>query len=172
MLIKESEATGLVGDRAAPCWLDVRDELVEAVRLSWRLPRERAHSVSPFASDAPFYLMTRLDRTGSPLLAWRQEQDEILARRRRGLADVPLSADQVDWVHRRLDWIALVGEEDRLLVRLAVRDLARSGRVRWSDVRGALPGEAGNKGLYRRFVRALRALASELDRPGARARAR
>lgn len=142
----------------------VRDELVEAVRLSWRLPSASAHVTSAWATDAPFHLISRLDRAGSAIEAWRQEQDEVRERRGRALGAVPLTAEEVDWVHSRLDWVTLVGDEDRKLVRLAIGQLARTGnRVDWSAVKLELPREISHKGLYRRFIRALQALAKALN---------
>ena len=142
----------------------VRADLVEAVKLSWRLPSASAHVASAWASDAPFYLMSRLDRAGSAIDAWRQEQDEVRERRGRALATVPLTAEQVDWVHSRFDWLTLIADGDRKLVRLAVVQLAHTGnRVDWAAVRAELPLEVGHKGLYRRFMRAMRALADRLN---------
>lgn len=144
----------------------VRADLVEAVRLSWRLPSASA-SPSSFATDGPWNLISRVDRAGSWIEAWRQEQDEVRERRGRGLAPVPLRSDEVDWVYGRLEWITLIGADDRKLVRLAIGQLAETGnRVDWTAIRAQMPREVANKGLYRRFMRALQALAEALNARG------
>lgn len=144
-------------------WWQVRDELTEAVRLSWRLPRP-VRLGRTRASDGPWHLITRLDRAGSAVEAWRQEQDEVREQRARPLATVPLTAEEVDWMEARIDWLALIDDRDRKLVWLAVMQLASgAANIHWLTIRRALPAEVSRVGLYRRFVRALQRLAADLN---------
>jgi hypothetical protein len=96
---------------------------------------------------------------------WRIEQDEAVKDAKlRGLASsVPLTSEEVTWMDGRLAWLLLVPEADRKLVEVVVKAKARGAeRIEWTRIRSRLPSDIGNKGLYRRYVRALQALARAL----------
>lgn len=158
---------------------DVEAELVEAVRLSWRLPGGGA---SCFASDAPWYLMTRAarasagasDRAGAA--EWEALRNEIDQQQLRDLRNSPrtspLTAREVDWMEARLAWLLRVPERDRKLVWVVLVQIASArGRFSWRKVREKLEENArwrevgvSNRGLGARYSRALAALTRELNR--------
>jgi hypothetical protein len=145
-------------------WEDVRGELVEAVRFSWRMPGEGPIAAGR-ATDGPWHLIQARSLADGDFDAWRKEREEQLARDMRGqIGDVPLTPEQVTWMEQRVDWLRLVSDRDRKLVWLACVQLAgRHGTVRWSEIRKRLSVEIDRKGLYRRFVRALQGLAAALN---------
>ena len=143
-------------------WSDVEGELVEAVKLFWRMPSGRGRW--PFASDGPWSLITRLDRAGSAMEAWRQEQDDTRERAKDPAASVPLTAEEVTWMEKRLSWLLRIRDEDRKLVELALRQQAAGAeRIDWLAIKARLSAEIGNKGLYRRYSRAIGALTQALN---------
>lgn len=143
-------------------WSDVQEELVEAVRMLWRMP---GGGRWPFAGDGPWHLITRAARAGSAMDVWRQEQDEVIRDRSRPLSAVPLTAEEVTWMEGRLAWLETVGERDRKLVVLVLRQLAAGAqRIDWGRVKRKLGAEIGNKGVYRRYSRAIEGIAVTLNR--------
>lgn len=147
-------------------WEEVRDQLVEAVRLSWRMPAG-GFEPSSFATDGPWRLLTRGVRAEAGGMAWmelwRALQDAAKADASR-LRTVPLTAEEVTWMEQRIEWLLLIQERDRKLVWEGLWQLARGrSSIDWGVVRAMLPVEIGRKGLYRRFVRALQGLAQELN---------
>jgi hypothetical protein len=144
-------------------WLDVERELVEAVRLHWRLPGQGGSW--PFAGDGPWHLVNRVDRAGSAMDVWRQEQDEAALRSAdRRLSSVPLTSDEVDWMEERLAWLLRVQDADRKLVELALKARAAgSTRIDWARIRSKLPIEVSKIGLYRRYSRAIQRIAEGVN---------
>jgi hypothetical protein len=154
-------------------WSEVERHLVEAVRYYWRSDRRALSGPGGrpggFATDAPWRLLTREGRAEAGQMAvmdlWRIEQDEAVKDAKlRGLASsVPLTSEEVTWMDGRLAWLLLVPEADRKLVEVVVKAKARGAeRIEWTRIRSRLPSDIGNKGLYRRYVRALQALARAL----------
>lgn len=167
-------------------WQDVEDDLVEAVKLSWRLP---SGGGSSFASDGPWYLLTKLarasaaasDRPGSA--EWELLRNEIDAQQvkdqRNETRTVPLTAREVDWMEGRLAWLLLVPEHDRKLVWVVLVQIATArGRFSWSRVRAKLQENRrwrevsiSNRGLGARYSRAIAAVTKALNARGVKAAA-
>jgi hypothetical protein len=162
-------------------WKEVEEELVEAVRLSWRMPGAGVRA-SGFATDGPWNLLTRVvrasagatDRAGADewaALRFEIEQQQVRDFRNNP-GTVPLTAEQVTWMERRLDWLLKVAERDRKLVWLALVQRAGDrrgegdagvGRIEWAKVKRWLPVDLGRHALFRRYVRALQGLAKALE---------
>lgn len=159
-------------------WETVEGELVEAVKLSWRLPSGGASS---FATDGPWQWLTRLARasagaTDRPGAAeWELLRNEIdtqhMKDARNTAATSPLTAREVDWMDERLAWLLLVPERDRKLVWVALVQIASArGRFSWNRVRERLQENRrwrevaiSNRGLGARYSRAIGAIAKALD---------
>lgn len=141
-------------------WEDVREQLIEAVRLSWRMPGAMPSSGGR-ATDGPWHLILPRSLADGDFDAWRKEREEQIARDMRGvMATVPLTAEQVTWMEQRFEWLLFAPDRDRKLVWLACVQLAgQKGVVRWSRIRSQLSSELPRHGLYRRFTRALQAIA-------------
>lgn len=148
----------------------VQERLVEAMRLWWRSPGE-GHW--PFASDAPWHLMTRQTRVtigiegglkGRELQLHMQAEDSEEAKRREGRDDVgPLTRDDVARRDEASSWLTWIAADARKIVVLATTQLA-AGRtnIDWSRVKRATGAEIGNKGVYRRYSRAIQTIAQRL----------
>ena len=149
-------------------WKDVEAELVEAVKLQRRLPRD-AFEPSRFATDGPWQHLTRAVRAEAGGMAWmelwRLLQDAAAREHRNVMRTVPLTAEEVTWMEQRIEWLLVVSDRDRRLVWEALWQQA-CGReaVRWAWISAVLPVEIGRKGLYRRYVRALQGVAEALNR--------
>jgi hypothetical protein len=146
----------------------VQDRLVEAMRLWWRSPGEGRW---PFAADAPWHLMTRKTRIEAGGLKGRELQLHIQAedaeetRRWQGRErSGPLSRDDVAIRDEATEWLGLVGDDSRKVVVAALQQLA-AGRanIDWRRVKVALGIEIGTKGVYRRYARAITAIATALN---------
>ena len=165
-----AEASDL-GRVAIWAFADVEDALVEAVRMLWRLPGEGR---MPFATDAPWHLITREARHEAGGLAnieaWRVEQEVERMRDERNRARTgPLTSEEVTCMEATLAWLEHVPERDRKLVVLALQQLASgAARVRWSVVRAGLvfsgvAEQVGDRALGMRYMRALQGLARRLS---------
>jgi hypothetical protein len=145
-------------------WEKVRDELVEAVRFSWRMPGAMP-SAGGRATDGPWHLILPQSLADGEFDAWRREREEQIARDLRGVMQtVPLNPEQVTWMEQRFDWLRLIADRDRKLVWLACVQLAgEAGVISWARIRRQLSAEIERKGLYRRYVRALQGLAKALN---------
>jgi hypothetical protein len=148
----------------------VKERLIDALML-WR--RSPGGGKWPFAKDAPWHLMTRRTRMsaadykqGRELQLHMQREDDDEAKRwegrdRRG----GLSRDEVARRDEATEWLTWMAEDARRVVILALSQLA-SGKdnVNWARVKAALGSEIGNKGVYRRYSRAIAAVAARLNR--------
>ena len=138
-------------------WDMVRDALVETAQL-WR--RSPGMGGSPFATDAPFHLMTREEHRGD----WDA----------RGLggksSDVPirpspLDCAEVDRRDRVSRWLGLIKDvADRRLVVMAIDQLASGRRnISWRKIRKRLGIPHGEFGLRKRFERAITEIVEALN---------
>lgn len=151
---------------------EVERRLVEALRL-WR--RSPGGGRWPFASDAPWHLMTRAvrieagERKGMDLLRALQEDDARETAQWHGVdRPAPLSRDEVDQRDQASDWLRLVPEADRRIVVLALFDLMRGQRVSWLAMRAQVGVKLGADGLARRYRKAIERIATHLNRTGVR----
>jgi hypothetical protein len=155
----------------------VEERLIEAVRLWRRSPGEGRW---PFAGDAPWQLMTRKTRVaigiegglkGRELQLHMQAEDAEEAKRWEGRErSGPLSRDDVARRDEASEWLRHVGEQDRRLVVLVlVKRAAGVQRIDWSRIREQIGAGIENKGLYRRYSRAITAVVKELNRAAASA---
>src|SRR4051812_16360430 len=97
----------------------VQERLVEGMRLWWRSPGEGKW---PFASDAPWHLMTRRTRLsagmvkGMEMTRLLQEDDAEETRRWQGREKPgPLSREDVAMRDEASEWLTWVDERDRRL---------------------------------------------------------
>jgi hypothetical protein len=146
----------------------VLERLVEALRLWWRSPGEGRW---PFASDAPWHLMTRRTRIaeaglrGMDLQRRLQAEDDEEAKRMEGRDDRgPLTRDDVARRDEATEWLGWIAPDSRKVVVAALAQLA-AGRtnVDWARVKRTVGAEAGNKGVYRRFSRAVHGVVERLN---------
>jgi hypothetical protein len=152
----------------------VKERLIDALML-WR--RSPGGGKFPYAKDAPWHLMTRKTRMsaagwkpGRELQLHMQAEDFEEAKRwegreRRG----GLTRDEIARRDEATEWLTWMAEDARRVVILALTQLA-SGReaVDWRRVKVALGSDdgsaIGNKGVYRRYSRAITAVAVRLNR--------
>jgi hypothetical protein len=149
---------------------EVEQRLVDALNLWRRSPGEGRW---PFASDAPWHLMTRAVRaeagTVKGMELWRvmQEDDDSETRQWQGRdRPQPLTRDEVALRDQASEWLAIVPAADRRIVVLALSDLVRGRRVSWLAMRAEVGVKLGADGLRRRYTRALAAIAAHLNRTG------
>jgi hypothetical protein len=147
-------------------WKEVEAELVEAVKLQRRMPRD-AFEPSSFATDGPWQHLTRAVRAEAGGMAWmelwRLLQDAAAREHRNVMRTVPLTAEQVTWMEKRIEWLLIVPDRDRRLVWMALWQQACGHEtIRWTWIAADLPVEISRKGMYRRYVRALQGLAKAL----------
>ena len=119
----------------------------------------------PFATDGPWHLISRKARAEGDLQAWLQEREREAVREERNRGrSADLTSEEVTWMDRTLAVLERVDERDRLLVVLALRQLAAgAAQVRWAKVRAGLVASGvadvvGVKALGMRYMRALRRL--------------
>jgi hypothetical protein len=146
----------------------VLERLIDTMRLWWRSPGSGRW---PFASDAPWHLMTRKTRIeagdfkGREMQLRMQAEDAEEAKRWEGRdRSGPLSRDEVALRDETTEWLTWIEADSRKVVVAAVAQLA-SGRnsVDWRRVKAALGAEVAAKGLYRRYTRAITAIAKRLN---------
>lgn len=146
----------------------VEERLIETMRL-WR--RSPGGGKWPFASDAPWQLMTRRTRIeagglkGRELQLHMQAEDAEETRRWQGVERAgPLSRDDVARRDETTEWLTWVAEDSRRIVVLALIERA-AGRKRtdWARIKRAVGVEVGNKGVYRRYTRAITGIAKRLN---------
>jgi hypothetical protein len=149
----------------------VEERLIEAMRLWWRSPGEGRW---PFASDAPWHLMTRRTRVsiavegglkGRELQLHMQAEDAEETRRWQGRERPgPLSREEVALRDETTEWLTFVSADSRKVVVAALAQRA-AGRtnVDWRRVRAQLGAEIGTKGVYRRYSRAVAGIAERLN---------
>lgn len=126
---------------------DVQQRLVDAQLALWRIEGGRW----PFAGDGPWHLVAR-DLYGPDV-----DKDVPIR-------PMPLSRAEVAATEEALAWIATVGERDRRLVVLAVRELAKGRkRVPWVDLLTKMGMARGAGGLARRYERAMSALTMRVN---------
>lgn len=155
---------------AEPFWSyqSVQAALVEAVVLTWR---SESSGRWPFASDAPWQLMTRAARAqagevkGMDLQRLLLEDDERETRQWQGRERKrALTAEEVDWRDAVLAWLPIVPDRDRRIVVLAVRQLAAGrSQVDWLAVKRRIGVDIGRRGVGMRYSRAISAIAKALN---------
>ena len=176
-------AAGLVCGAApgARSYKQVEAELIEAVRLSRRMPGNGGGPA--YATDGPWHLLTKLARASAAALSDRDGAAEWEAMRleieqqhlrdaRNETRTVPLTVREVDWMESRFAWLLLVPEADRKLVWVALVEHATAkGRVSWRRIRERLMENrqwqllsTGTKGLGMRYSRAIGGLTQALNR--------
>lgn len=152
----------------------LEEAMTAAVRASWRMP-VAGFGGSPFASDGPWYLMTREAGTGD-YDARGGDMDDAPAPR------MPLSAEDLATVERLGEWLKLLDTRPRrrreraehvadgAIVAAAMRQKAAGrSQVDWSRVLKAV-GLARGAGMVRqRFDRAMDWLADAVALDAARA---
>lgn len=151
---------------------EVEQRLVDALHLWARSPGERRW---PFASDAPWHLMTRKTRVaigvegglkGRELQLHMQAQDAEEAKR--GPKPLPLSRGEVAMRDQASEWLGYVPERDRRLVVLALFDISLGRRVSWLRMRRRLDVALTGEALSYRYRKALEAIAKRLNASGVR----
>jgi hypothetical protein len=123
---------------------DVQEALVEAVRCTWRLPdRERGwHQVRS--------LWPAIRRH-----TWFGDYGESASDA--PPAPLPLSRREIAQMERALGWVEVVQGDDRRLIGLALRELARGeARVPWRRLLRPMGLTMGSDGLRMRYARAMR----------------
>lgn len=134
----EREAGGLMS------FDDVQEALVEAVRCTWRMPdRERGwHKVRS--------LWPAIRRH-----TWFGDYGESASDA--PPAPGPLSRREIAAMERALGWVEAVQGDDRRLIGLALRELARGeARVPWRRLLRPMGLKIGSDGLRMRYARAMR----------------
>ena len=151
----------------------VQERLVEAMRLWHRSP---GGGRWPFASDAPWHLMTRAARIecagyreGREKQLHLQAEDAEEAKRWEGSdARGPLSRDDVARRDEATEWLSIIPARDRRLVILALTQLAKGAKqVAWVRLKPLLGVEFGADGLRMRYSRAVSGIAKALNAGGA-----
>jgi hypothetical protein len=150
----------------------VEERLVEAMLL-WR--RSPGDARWPFAADAPWHLMTRRTRIeagglkGRELQLHMQAEDAEETRRWQGVdRRGPLSRDEVSLRDETSEWLGWVAADARRVVIAVLLQLA-GGRasIDWRRVKAMVGTDAisgiGNKGVYRRYTRAISAITKRLN---------
>lgn len=147
----------------------VKERLIDAFEL-WR--RSPGGGKWPFASDAPWHLMTRRTRlsaadykAGRELQLHIQREDDEEARRRDGRErSGPLNREEVARRDEATEWLTWMAEDARRVVVLALTQLA-SGReaIDWKIVRKRLGTEVASNGMWKRYSRAITAVANRLN---------
>ena len=146
----------------------VEERLIEAMRLWWRTPGGGSW---PFASDAPWHLMTRRTRIetgdfkGREMQLRMQAEDAEEAKRWEGRDRTgPLTREDVARRDEASAWLGWVAAEERKVVILALTHRAAGAqRVDWARVKRQLGVEIGNKGVYRRYTRSISTIAKRLN---------
>ncbi len=150
----------------------VEERLIEAMRL-WK--RSPGGGKWPFASDAPWQWITRKARIveggfkGRELQLRMQQEDAEEAkamegRDRRGA----LTREEVALRDETSEWLTWIAPDARKVVAAAIAQRA-DGRdsIDWARVKRELAGDPlaaiGNKGVYRRYTRAIQAIARRLN---------
>lgn len=146
----------------------VKDRLIDAMDL-WR--RSPGGGRWPFASDAPWHLMTRRTRLaageakGMDITRLLQEDDaretaQWVGRDR----PRPLTREEIARRDEATEWLTWIEADARKVVIAGVVQLA-AGRtnIDWRRVKVAIGTEIGNKGVYRRFTTAIAAIAARLN---------
>lgn len=147
---------------------EVQARLVEAVHLWRRSPGEARW---PFATDAPWHLMTRATRAdagrvkGMDLQRVLNEDDEQETKQWQG-RERPraLTREEIARRDQASEWLALVEEADRRILVLALYDLAAGRRVSWMAMRGQVGVTLGAGGLARRYSQAITRITTRLNR--------
>lgn len=147
----------------------VEERLVEAMQLWARSP---GGGTNPFATDAPWQLLTRKVRLeagnvkGMDITRQLQEDDDNetrfwQGRERRG----PLTRDEVARRDEASEWLAIVPDRDRQLMIVALASKARGdGRVKWDAIwRANGKGRPGPEGLQMRYRRAVSTICRHLN---------
>lgn len=137
---------------------EVEQRLIEAMHLWRRSPGEGRW---PFASDAPWHLLTREVRAGSRDEAWRNEIDDVRANPQ--TRSLPLTRAEVAMRDQASDWLKLVEEADRRVVVLAILDQANGRRVSWLHMLPKVGLRLGADGLRRRYSKAIERITKSLN---------
>lgn len=149
-------------------YVDIEERLVEAMTLWARTPGDGRW---PFASDAPWHLLTRKARAeagqikGMDMLRLLQDDDDSETRHWQGRDRAgPLTRDDVARRDEASEWLTLVPERDRQLVIIALADKVRGVRVKWDAIwRANGRGRPGPEGLQMRYGRAIATICQSLN---------
>ncbi len=149
---------------------EVQDRLIEAMHLWARSPGQGRW---PFASDAPWHLLTRQARLdagrvkGMDMMRMLQEDDERETQQWQGRdRPRPLSRAEVARRDEASEWLGVVPAQDRRVVVLALIDIARGRRVSWLRMRRHLGVELTGEALSYRYRKAIGTIAAHLNRSG------
>jgi hypothetical protein len=154
----------------------VEERLIDAMRLWWRTP---GGGRWPFASDAPWELMTRKTRIEEGGFKGREHQlrmqaeDAEEAKRWEGVERKgPLTRDEVALRDETTEWLRWCSPQDRKVVVLVLKQRAAGmKRIDWPRVKREIGSAAvdgiGNKGVYRRYSRSVSGIARRLNGPEA-----
>lgn len=127
----------------------VQDRLVEAVLLLWRMP-DRERGWLRVKAMWPDILRDRMFDADGGFHPEEDPQPRI----------PPATRHEIAQMEEALGWMRFVGDDDRRLVGLAVRQLARGSReVRWRELLRPMGLRLGADGLRWRYGRALNAIA-------------
>lgn len=147
----------------------VEERLVEAMQLWHRSPGEGSW---PFASDAPWHLLTRAvrmtagDVRGMEVLRMLQADDEEETRHWQGRErSQPLTRDDVARRDEASEWLGFVADRDRqLLIVVLSAKACGSGRVSWEAIWKANGrGKPGPEGLQMRYRRSVSTICQQLN---------
>lgn len=154
---------------------EVQARLIEAVHL-WRRSPGEGHW--PFATDAPWHLLTRAARAdagrvkGMDLQRMLLDDDVQETKQWQGRErPLPLTRDEVARRDQASEWLTVVEEADRPIVQLALLDLANGRRVSWLAMRSKVGITLGAGGLAKRYSQAITRIAVHLSRNRVRAAA-
>lgn len=152
-----ADCGGVAGAGQMMTWFDMRDALVEAVRLQ----RRTESGKWPFAGDGPWHLVEEEKQPD-----WGMRDGNVAAAR---IPKLPLGREEVARLKEAMGWMALVpGDDDRRLIKLVVVALARphASQVPWRRIAADAGLGIGEDGCARRFERALGALVVRVNRGG------
>lgn len=126
---------------------DVEARLVEAMLLCWA----GEGGTWPFAGDGPWHLI-------------RREWWDWDARDPKPIGRLPPSRVEMAQRDEAIGWLGLIGERDRRLVVLAVRELAKGAKqVPWRRLLAPMGLSRGTDGLRMRYGRAVNNLVTTLN---------
>lgn len=145
------------------CWTFelVEERLIEAVTL-WR--RAPGGGASPFARDAPWGQMRRINEAGDAFSFYDPRGFDMASSDVR-LRPLPLVRAEHGRMIEASGWIErFVAEDDRVLVCKVVRIKAGGRRPSWLALLGEMGLVRGADGLRKRYGRAIAAIAAGLER--------
>ncbi|WP_246848039.1 hypothetical protein [Sphingomonas beigongshangi] len=131
----------------------VQERLVEAMITCWRLPDRERGLLRMRSKDGPWHLIMpdAADYDGGRGAA-EQRADAVLR-------TAALTRSEVTEMEEAFGWVEMLTPNDRKLVALVIRQLARGGRqVAWRDLLRPMGLQRGADGLRMRYGRAINAI--------------